>query len=510
MLAGLWRMAAATAVALLCACSDLPTLEGRSVSVAPPASAASRLGAAVEALRSAHPGRSGILPLAGGHDAFAARATLADAAQRSLDLQYYMWHGDVSGSLLFDAVRRAADRGVRVRLLLDDNNTAGLDDVLRALDAHPGIEVRLFNPFRHRNWRLLDYVIDFQRVNRRMHNKSFTADNQVAVIGGRNIGDEFFDAAAGLLFVDLDVLAIGPVVAQVSADFDRYWASASAYPLDRLLPPLPAAALAQLPAPPDGSSAAVRAYRQVIAQSTFVRDLQAQSLPFAWAPTELVSDDPAKALDRAAPQDYLWPRLQQLVPPPAGELQLVSPYFVPTQTGTAFFSELARRGVRVSILTNSLEATDVPAVHSGYARWREPLLAAGVRLFELKGDSAVPPTRNLAVGGSSWSSLHAKTFVADRRLLFVGSFNFDPRSARLNTELGFVIHSPPLAAAVADGFAARVRTRAYAVGLVDGELQWREQLAGGGERRYTQEPRAGCWRRLAVRLLALLPIEGLL
>jgi putative cardiolipin synthase len=384
-----------------------------------------------------------------------------------------------------------------------------MDEVLRSLDAHPNIEVRLFNPFVHRRWRVIDYVIDFQRVNRRMHNKSFTADNQVTVIGGRNVGDEYFDAAAGMLFVDLDVLAIGPVVAQVSSDFDRYWASDSAYPLDRLLPSLRADALGAASAPPDGSSDAAQAYRQAIANSTFVRDLQARRLPFEWARTELVSDDPAKALGRAAPSDYMWTRLREVMSPPASEVQLVSPYFVPTERGATYFSDMARRGVRVSILTNSLEATDVPAVHSGYARWREPMLAAGVRLFEFKRESAAPPTRQRLFGGSSSSSLHAKTFAVDRRLLFVGSFNFDPRSARLNTELGFVIHSPVLAARVADGFAERVQTRAYSVRLVDGELQWLEQGAQG-QRLYTQEPHAGFWRRLAVRLLSLLPIEGLL
>jgi putative cardiolipin synthase len=509
MKARLLRICAAMAVALLCACTGLPRLDGRSVSVAVPASDETRLGAAVQPLLQAHPGLSGIVPLADGRDAFAARAALADAAERSLDLQYYLWDNDVSGSLLFDSVRRAADRGVRVRLLLDDNNTAGLDDVLRSLDVHPNIEVRLFNPFPHRRWRVLDFVTDFSRVNRRMHNKSFTADNEVTVIGGRNVGDEYFGAAAGLLFVDLDVLAIGPVVAQVSSDFDRYWASDSAYPLERLLRAAAAGGPSALPLSPHQESDAASAYRQAIAQSTFARDLKARRLPFEWAPTQLVSDDPAKALGRAARADYLWARLRNIMPPAATELQLVSPYFVPTQSGAALFADLARRGVRVSILTNSLEATDVPAVHSGYARWRKPLLAAGVRLFELKRESAAPPTRGLLLGGSSSSSLHAKTFVVDRSLVFVGSFNFDPRSARLNTELAFVVHSPTLAAAMSDRFAQRVQTQAYGVRLADGALRWVEQRAGG-DRLYEQEPHAGFWRHLGVSFFSLLPIEGLL
>src|SRR5205814_1368293 len=199
-----------------------------------------RLGRACASLVEAHPGRSGIVALPDGRDAFAARALLADAAERTLDARYYMWHNAMSGSILCSALRRAADRGVQVRLLLDDNNTAGLDPVLAALDAHPNIAVRLFNPFRVRRWRLLGYLTDFRRLNRRMHNKSFTADNQATIIGGRNVGDEYFDAGQSVSFADLDVLAVGPVVGEVAGDFDRYWASRSACAADRVLPPIDA------------------------------------------------------------------------------------------------------------------------------------------------------------------------------------------------------------------------------------------------------------------------------
>jgi putative cardiolipin synthase len=260
---------------------------------------------------------------------------------------------------------------------------------------------------------------------------------------------------------------------------------------------------------PPGSAEAAHAYRQAVEQSTFVRDLRARKLHFEWARTELVSDDPAKALGRADATDYLWARVRQIVPPAANEVQLVSPYFVPTESGASFFTGMAQRGVRVSILTNSLEATDVPAVHSGYARWRKPLLDAGVRLFELKRESAAPSSRQRLLGGSSSSSLHAKTFVVDRQLVFVGSFNFDPRSARLNTELGFVIHSPALAAQLAGRLAERVQTQAYSVELAGRQLQWREQSADG-EKLYAKEPHAGIWLRMTVVLLSLLPIEWLL
>lgn len=508
--ASCWRVLfLALWLALLAGCAQLPTLQGRSVSHALRDTDATPLGRAFRPLVRAHPGRSGIVPLPDGLDAFAARIALANAAQRSLDVQSYIWHDDLSGGLLFDALRRAADRGVRVRLLLDDSNTEGLDEVLSALDACPGIEVRLFNPFANRNWRALDALTDFARVNRRMHNKSFTADNQVTVIGGRNIGDEYFEARSGLLFLDLDVLALGPVVHEVSDDFDRYWASDSAYPVRRLLAPAgstPARAHAQ-GAP---SAETARALRAAVARTGFLDDLEAGRTPIEWARTTLVSDDPGKGLGRAARDGQLTARLQRVLGgPPERELQVVSSYFVPGDRGTTWFDDLARRGVRVRVLTNALEATDVPAVHAGYARWRPALLAAGVELYELKR-SAERATRHQRIfRGSSTSSLHAKVFVVDRARVFVGSFNFDPRSAHLNTEIGFVIDSPALAQRMAQQFTERVPLLAYRVRLEAGALQWVEQDAAGTHV-YTQEPHAGFWRQLGVSLMSLLPIEDML
>src|SRR6478752_10782042 len=231
-------------LALSQGCTFLPPLDGRTISNRLQNTAESRLGRSIAPLAEAHPGLTGVVPLLSGRDAFAARVRLADVAERSLDVQYYIWHDDLSGTLLLDALRRAADRGVRVRVLLDDNNTAGLADTLAALDAHANIEVRLFNPFRRRRVRWLDYLTDFSRLNRRMHNKSFTADNEVTIVGGRNVGDEYFGAGHDVLFVDLDVLAIGPVVSDVSRDFDRYWHSESAWPAHRVIPPASAASIA--------------------------------------------------------------------------------------------------------------------------------------------------------------------------------------------------------------------------------------------------------------------------
>jgi len=465
----------------------------------------------------AHPGLSGIVALPDGHDAFAARALLADAAERTLDVRYYIWHNDMSGTLLFAALRRAADRGVRVRLLLDDNNTAGLDTVLAALEAHPNIDVRLFNPFRARRWRLLGYLTDFKRLNRRMHNKSFTADNHATIVGGRNVGDEYFDAGRAPWFVDLDVLAIGPVVDAVSRDFERYWASASATPVARVLPGATAASLTAVAA--DAARVerdpAAAAYVAALARSPLVGDLLAHRLNFEWSPTQMVSDDPAKGLGRAPEEALLWHRLKTSIGAPVRELRLVSPYFVPGSAGVDALAAIARQGVRVEVLTNALEATDVAVVHSGYAKRRKALLGAGVSLLELKrGSPGSAPKHRKWTGrsgsGSSASSLHAKTFCVDRSRVFVGSFNFDPRSARLNTEMGFVIDSRGLGEAITKWFAEEVPTRAYRVSLGDtGRLRWIDRHDGVEVVR-EEEPGTSAWRRFAVALLSVLPIEWLL
>ncbi len=496
-------------------CNPLPSLENRKSSTAYPDTGDTQLGAAVSPRVGAHPGTSGIYGLPNAHDAFAARMLLAQVAERSLDIQYYIWHDDMTGTMLYEALHAAADRNVRVRLLLDDNRTAGLDSILAALDSHPNIEVRLFNPFTFRKLRILGYLTDFSRLNRRMHNKSFTADNQATIIGGRNIGDEYFDAAAAgtLTFSDIDVLAIGPVVDEVSRDFDRYWASGSSYPADRLLAPVSPRAIADLAAAASAveHDAAAVVYLQAIENSAFVNELLQGSLAFQWAPTRMVSDDPAKGLGLAAPDSMMPQKLRNAIGMPVTELDLVSPYFVPTAAGVDAFVALARRGVKIRILVNSLAATDVGAVHSGYARRRKALLEAGVRLYEMRL-VAIDASDRKSSGpfGSSASSVHAKTFAVDRSRIFIGSFNFDPRSANLNTELGFVIESPALAGRLAEMFDAPIPAMAYEVHLADnGKLYWTEQR-GGEEVRYDSEPNTGFWQRAAVTVLSWLPIEWLL
>jgi cardiolipin synthase C len=499
----------------LAGCNLLPSLENRSASVAFTDTGNTRLGKAVAPRIAANPGYSGVYPLADPLDSFAARMRLVETAERSLDLQYYIWNKDMTGVLLFDAVHRSAERGVRVRMLLDDNNTGGLDPILAPLDAHPNIEIRLFNPFVMRGTRLFKYIFDFPRANRRMHNKSFTADNQVTVVGGLNVGDEYFGAGSSVLFADLDVMAIGPVVRAVSHDFDRYWASASSYPAARLIPLADSNTAAEFAATVSRvqHDPATGLYTKAVRDSAFVRDLVEGRLTLDWAATRLISDDPAKGLGLAAPEALLTYKLKDVIGEPTRELNLVSPYFVPTATGVASLTALAKEGIHVRVLTNSLEATDVALVHSGYAKWRKPLIEGGVRLYEspqLSPRVREPTFDGRRTSGSSDSSLHAKTFSVDQSRVFVGSFNFDPRSARLNTEMGLVIESSELARKISKGFNRAIPASAYELGLTDsGELYWVQHLQGQRVR-HDVEPGTTFWQRAAVRIISLLPIDWLL
>ncbi|HST28093.1 MAG TPA: phospholipase D family protein [Rudaea sp.] len=461
----------------------------------------------------AHADESGLVELHDGRDSLAARVLLADAATRTLDVQYYIWRNDLSGTLLFEALRRAADRGVRVRLLLDDNNTAGMDELLAALDSHPRMEIRLFNPFRQRRWRWLGYLTDFSRLNRRMHNKSFTADAQATIVGGRNIGDEYFDAGKQALFVDLDVLGIGPVADAVERDFERYWNSASALPVARVLRAASEHALADFAVAANARVQGPKAvaYMDSIRRSTLVSDLMAGRQGLVWAPARLLSDDPKKGLAHEKDTDLMVTRLARTLGGMERELYVISPYFVPTSRGTGFFCSRAREGLHVAVLTNALEATDVLAVHSGYAKRRHKLLRAGVKLHELRRHTPARRRwwRAQGLHGSSASSLHAKTFSMDRRRLFIGSFNFDQRSVRLNTEMGFVIDSVEMAATSADAFVQDVQANAYEVRLRGHRLEWIERNEGV-EIVHRREPGSTFWQRAYVTVLGWLPIDWLL
>lgn len=499
---------AALAIVASRAIFALPPQDGRTDSAALPAPEDSVLAKAIFPQQEAHPGKTGALPLASGADAFAARMLLADAAETSIDAQYYIWQGDLTGSLLLDALSRAADRGVRVRLLLDDNGTSGLDGPLAALNAHENAEVRLYNPFNLRQPKLLSYGFDFFRLNRRMHNKSFTVDGAASILGGRNVGDQYFDTGPTALYLDLDVMTIGRIVPEIAADFDRYWAAPAVY---RAGPILGSA--------PDGDPIAARVaayegdpqldeYRQILNQSELLPSLRAGSADIEWTDAVLVSDDPAKGMGEVPREKLMAAQLARSVGEIETQFDGVSPYFVPGRTGTDLFAALEARGVQTRMLTNSLEATDVLPVHAGYAKRRRALLEGGTELFELKREAALDdPREKLGPLGSSGASLHAKTFAVDGARIFIGSYNFDPRSTHLNTEMGLLIDSAAMAGRMHAAFDDKMGGRAWQVTREDGHLAWTDPRSGT---RTKDEPGTSAVKRIALKVIGWLPVEWLL
>ncbi len=472
-----------------------------------------RLAQAIRPLVSGHPQNSGVYPLAEGLDAFAARYLLIAMAEKTLDIQYYIWENDMSGQLLFSAVLDAARRGVRVRLLLDDNNTLGLDKTLSALNSHPNIDVRLFNPFSFRTLRLLGYLTDFARLNRRMHNKSLTVDGEATIVGGRNVGDKYFGAGDEPLFSDLDVLAVGPVVREVELDFDRYWQCRSVAPFSTVVDTDPGSEADIGLQEAWRENEQVKHYFTRLQESTFITRLESRTLPFIWASTRLLSDDPRKGLGRARTKNLLPQRLLSVIGRPQQRLDIISAYFVPTRAGVAQLLALVRKGVKIAILTNSLAANDVSVVHAGYAKWRKKLLRHGIALYELKPTSTRPGgvLHDRGLTGNSGSSLHAKTFSVDQETVFIGSFNFDPRSAVLNTEMGLVIESGELANRIHENLLINLREHAWTLRLDDwGKVNWVEYPGQAEEIVHKHEPRTRFMQRLLVRLVWRLPIEWLL
>jgi len=503
----------ALGVAVLRLAFPLPPREdGPPLTAIPPADT-TRLGQHIAGRQARHPRKTGIHALAAAPDAFSVRLFLARAAEASIDIQIYIWRRDLTGLLMLREIHAAAERGVRVRLLIDDSGTRDLDVDLAALDAHPLIHVRLFNPRTIRWPLLLGYVIAPVRTNRRMHNKSFTVDGVASVVGGRNIGDEYFGAGRGSLFEDMDVLACGTVVKDIAADFDRYWDSKSSYPVVPLLKQKPDA-LPKLLA--DAEAAALdgdaRAYLQETRGSAMVSDLLAGTLGVEWTDARLSSDDPLKGLGLAGRKQLMLAEIIQILRSPRESLDLVSAYFIPGKQGSRALASLARGGVKIRILTNAQESTDVLAVHSGYVKYRARLLRAGIKLYELK--SAFRRTkeeRGFHVLGSSGASLHAKTFAVDSKRVFVGSFNFDPRSALLNCEMGLLIESEQLAQQVTAFFDDNAPIASYEVFLRrKHRFGWIETEPGGQRVISKVEPNTTAFRRFIVTLIGWLPVEWML
>jgi phosphatidylserine/phosphatidylglycerophosphate/cardiolipin synthase-like enzyme len=539
-----WRLAARllllgalvmSALASLAGCASLPPPGPRTISRALEDLPSTSLGRRVASAQPA-PGLSGFRLVPSGQDALAVLVSLADQAQRTLDLQYYLVHNEPSTRSLLQHVRAAADRGVRVRLLVDDLNTAGNDEAFRRLTEHPRIEVRLFNPLPAGRFstvtRVMASLREVDRINRRMHNKMFVADNALAFMGGRNLGDAYFLQSDSANFVDLDVVVAGPAVQALSRSFDRYWNSPLAYPVQVLVPqakpadvqaaavppPLPPTddprPTAPAPAPPPAAldGAAPPLGREAQAQSPVAADLAPGTpLRLQWASARLLADSPEKieqAVDGASPDAQMFDDVSALLRSARREVLIVSPYLVPGTRGMALFKSLRERGVRVRVLTSSLASTDAPVVHIGYSRYRGPMLDLGVELHELR--NRLGPDRRLGSFGQSEARLHAKAVVVDGRHVLIGSMNLDPRSIDLNSEIGLLLNSPPLAAeltrlvdGVLTGSSLQVRRDDQ------GRLRWEGRIDGAPVVLH-REPDAALLRRLTVRLLAPFAPEEML
>jgi putative cardiolipin synthase len=481
------------------------------------------LGRKVDARAKAHGGLSAFTLFASGSDAFTLRLQMADSAQRTLDIQYFIFKDDDSGQLLMSAMLRAASRGVRVRLLVDDTEARGKDDRIGLLAAHPNIDVRLYNPFFYRGsialLRYAEFGLTAGRLDYRMHNKLFVVDNALAVIGGRNVGDEYFDAGSELQFGDYDVFAMGPITRDLSKSFDEYWNSSLAVPVRALYGTLPTGPkLEQMETQLADHLAQMHDSDQLKALRTgnpLAKLLNGDS-GVVWAKAQVVADSP----DKSSVEDgdtigaLLRKTLLRAAKDVKDEILIVSPYFVPGTRVSDMLKSLRERNVRVRVLTNSLMSTDVPAVHAGYRRYRVPLLEEGVDLYEVKPLPGNPAPRDgqLKTPSSGQFSLHAKAFVFDRKRIFVGSANLDRRSLHLNTEIGLMIDSPELSRQVVARFEAIAQpANSFVLALEKSaggspKLVW-NSVKDGQQIVYDSEPGDDRWRELLVDLYGTLPIE---
>lgn len=476
--------------------------------------------AAITEQNESHPELSGYHPIVTGANAFASRSILTDMATRNIDVQYYIWHDDQAGQLMLKDLWEAAERGVIVRLLLDDfNNDAKFDQHLLRFSSHPNIAVRIVNPLMYRKFQSLNYVTGLPRINRRMHNKSMTFDRQITIIGGRNIGNEYLSNDQNSQFADLDVLLIGKVVADIDNSFASYWSSPISFDIETLVTLNKGATddfltgLDKLDEDEKTNSrSSLAIYKAAIEDSSIDTDLVNKRVPFRWTDMQFLSDDVGK-LTKSVPADTnLVHQLRTLLGSPSKNLTIISSYFVPTRDGVNTLVQLAESGIHIKILTNSFDATDVTAVHSGYSQWRPRLLRSGIKIYELKSTASEEKRENKLWKARSQSStsLHAKTFAVDDHQVFIGSYNVDPRSANINTEMGVLINDNELARQLHETLGDNLLSQAYEVRLVESDqLQW-HTLENGEKVVYTSEPKVDFKDHVWLTVMSWLPIDWLL
>ena len=487
-----------------------PKAQGPHSTVLPLQPAQGPIDREVVRLQAQHPDESGVAFLSEGLDAYAARAVVTRHAARSLDLQYYMWKDDLIGHLMAQELYQAAERGVRVRLLLDDMNAQDKDALMMALDEHPNIEIRLYNPFRNRDglWRLVEMVQRFFSVNHRMHNKQWIADGRVAIVGGRNIGEEYFSARSDVNFRDLDLLVAGQAVQQANGIFDAYWNSEAAVPVAALAFHTPAQLrLLMLESAHEAKLEAAQPYLQRVERSASARAFGLNEVNLHWSPNVEILSDPPMKHRRDDQANWLVTRLVRELGATRDKALLISPYFVPGDEGERGLAALVERGAYVGVVTNSLAANDVAAVHSGYMHYRLPLLQDGVHLYELKSRGHVGG--GSGPFGSSGASLHTKAFLIDDQHGFVGSFNLDPRSAYLNTEMGVMFEDRALAAELRQEYLrlASPKLSYWVTRTDDNEVRWLE-WAAQPPTLLEREPDTSFKQRAVARVIGWLPLES--
>ncbi len=503
-----WRLSVALACLTLSACAGIDWRPQTQFALAP--ATQGEIAARVQALN-LPPGQSSYRLLQSNGDSLLIKIGTAERAVSSLDLLYYMWHSDISGQLLAAEVMRAADRGVRVRLLVDDTYLRGLDPNLKVIDRHENVEIRVYNPYRTRDsapLNVLEFVFSGFRPNHRMHNKSWIVDGQVAIVGGRNVGDEYFGLDEGFHFRDLGVLLTGAAASQAQQDFDAYWNASVVVPIAAIENEIPnEPTLAQARAMLERSrerTVSSGTLARLNADSTLAASIGQDGLYIGTA--ALVSDPADKwLLGNSAPIGVA-ATLKKTIDRAEREVILISPYFVPGQSGAKWIASLERRGVQVKVLTNSLNATDVAAVHGGYARYRKRLLKAGVEIHELKRSAGSLPMES-SFRGSSRASLHTKAVIVDGRVSFVGSYNLDPRSTWLNTEMGVLIDDAAFAQEVREHYElALLPGASFELSLEGHRLVWTETKDGQVVKHYREPTRS--WSRRIVSFLArVLPVE---
>jgi len=507
--ARLIRVTVALLVASVVAgCAGVPFDYPKEPSEAIAPSRATTLGQEAADWSTANGGLSGFLPLTYGMDALGARLHLMEQAAVSIDAQYFLMKPDMAGGLFAWGLLSAADRGVKIRFLLDDIFTPNLDSQLALLDAHPNIEVRMFNPLSREGFKYWNMLVDFKRANRRMHNKSFTVDNSFTIVGGRNIAEEYFEIDESVEFIDFELVGVGPVAQEVSATFDQFWNSALSVPIEAFGREVGREELEKwrTDLPDDVVEASQGIYSRAL-ESPYLVDILDEVVTLIPAEATVVTDSPKKLKTKTGVEEYqeLAAALRTHGEDATEEIIIITPYFVPRKTGAELLESFAARGVRVRVVTNSLASTNHVPVHSGYARYRKRLLEAGIDLHELKADSVV--VLEDGTDENIKATLHTKALIFDRKTLFVGSLNLDPRSIDINTEMGVFLHSPRIANAFAEQLDEDLAFNTYRAVLEEGKLRWRYEY-GDELEILTKEPQTGFWRRFSSGFFGILPIEG--